>query len=78
MGEDVFTHPRHSGFTLRVPRNDSGAGAAFRSLGLQYDSNFEIAVLEHDPEKCVAVFRKDHAQSKTWSAMAIQPDPIAP
>jgi hypothetical protein len=23
------------------------------------------AVLEHDPEKCAAVFRKDHAQSKT-------------
>jgi hypothetical protein len=21
--------------------------------------------LEHDPEKCVAVFRKDHAQTKT-------------
>jgi hypothetical protein len=23
------------------------------------------------------VFRKDHAQSKTWSAMAIQSNPIA-
>jgi hypothetical protein len=22
--------------------------------------------LEHDPEKCVAVFRKDHAQTKTF------------
>jgi hypothetical protein len=28
---------------------------------------------EHDPEKCVAVFRKDHAQLKTQSAMTIQP-----
>jgi hypothetical protein len=33
--------------------------------------------LEHDPKKCVAVFRKDHAQPKTWRAMAIQPNPIA-
>jgi hypothetical protein len=24
----------------------------------------------------VAVFRKDHAQSKTWHAMVIQPNPI--
>jgi hypothetical protein len=23
------------------------------------------ATLEHDPEKCVAVFRKDHAQTKS-------------
>jgi hypothetical protein len=34
-------------------------------------------MLEHDPEKCEAVFRKDHAQSKTKSAMAMQPHPIA-
>src|SRR5579872_337056 len=33
--------------------------------------------LKHDPEKCVAVFRKDHAQSKTQSAMTIQPNLIA-
>jgi hypothetical protein len=25
----------------------------------------------------IPVFRKDHAQSKTWSAMAIQLNPIA-
>jgi hypothetical protein len=24
-----------------------------------------LAALKHDPEKCVAVFRKDHAQSKS-------------
>jgi hypothetical protein len=24
-------------------------------------------VLEHDPEKWLPVFRKDHAQSKSWS-----------
>jgi hypothetical protein len=35
------------------------------------------AILEHEPEKCVAVFRKDHAQLETWSAMAIRLDPIA-
>src|SRR6202012_4434968 len=32
---------------------------------------------EHDPEKCEAVFRKDHAQPRIWSAMAIRPDPVA-
>jgi hypothetical protein len=32
--------------------------------------------LEHDPEKCRAVFRKDHAQSKSQSARAIRPNPI--
>jgi hypothetical protein len=32
---------------------------------------------EHDPEKCEAVFRKDHAQSKSQNAMTIQPDLIA-
>jgi len=34
-------------------------------------------LLERDPEKCVAVFRKDHAQSKSQSAMMIQPNLIA-
>jgi hypothetical protein len=29
--------------------------------------------LEHDPEKWTPVFRKDHAQTKTWSAMLIEP-----
>jgi hypothetical protein len=33
--------------------------------------------LEHDPEKCAAVFRKDHAQTTTESAMTIHPDLIA-
>jgi len=33
--------------------------------------------LKHDPEKCEAVFRKDHAQSRIWSAMAIHPNLIA-
>jgi hypothetical protein len=33
--------------------------------------------LKHDPEKCAAVFRKDHAQSKSYSAMMIQADLIA-
>jgi hypothetical protein len=34
-------------------------------------------LLEHDPEKCAAVFRRDHGQSKTLDAMAIQRHPIA-
>ena len=33
--------------------------------------------LVHDPEKCEAVFRKDHAQSKSQSAMTIHPHLIA-
>jgi hypothetical protein len=33
--------------------------------------------LEHDPEKRVAVSRKDHAQTISQSAMAIQPNPMA-
>src|SRR5262249_6847752 len=33
--------------------------------------------LKHDPEKCEAVFRKDHAQTKTQSAMPIRSNLIA-
>jgi hypothetical protein len=35
-------------------------------------------VSEHDPEKWAPVFRKDHAQSRIQSAIAIaiQPNPI--
>jgi hypothetical protein len=36
-----------------------------------------VCWLAHDPEKCATVFRKDHAQSRTESAMVIQPDLIA-
>jgi hypothetical protein len=34
-------------------------------------------MLEHDAEKCAAVFRKDHAQTKGYSAMMIHPQLIA-
>jgi len=30
--------------------------------------------LEHDPEKCAAVFRRDQAQSNNQSATTIQPN----
>jgi hypothetical protein len=33
--------------------------------------------LKHDPEKCEAVFRKDHAQTVISDAMKIHPDLIA-
>ena len=36
-----------------------------------------VALLEHDPEKWIPVFRKDHAHSKAQSAIAIQSDSIA-
>jgi hypothetical protein len=32
---------------------------------------------EHDPEKCVAVFGKDHAQSKSYSAVTTPIEIIA-
>jgi hypothetical protein len=32
---------------------------------------------EHDPEKCAAVFRKDHAQTKGQSGMTIRRKVIA-
>src|SRR3954454_12978037 len=34
--------------------------------------SFGLAALKHDPEKCAAVFGKDHAQTRTWSGMPIQ------
>jgi hypothetical protein len=44
-------------------------GAVF-PLTQQYAS---AKVLEHDPEKCVAVFRKDHAQT-----LEHDPDGVTP
>jgi hypothetical protein len=45
-------------------------------------------MLEHDPEKWLPVFRKDHAPTKSWSLMMqrreiimlqhLQPSPAAP
>jgi hypothetical protein len=40
----------------------------------QQDEEHLPRLLEHDPEKCAAVFRGDHAQSKKQSAMTIQLD----
>jgi hypothetical protein len=37
----------------------------------------EPNALHHDPEKCEAIFRKDHAQTTTQSAMMIHPHLIA-
>ena len=36
-------------------------------------SSLAAASLEHDPEKWNPVFRKDHAQTKSWSGMPIEP-----
>jgi hypothetical protein len=36
-----------------------------------------LIALAHDPEKCAAVFRKDHAQTKSESAMTIHLQIIA-
>jgi hypothetical protein len=33
--------------------------------GVKSSSNRNAITLKHDPEKCVAVFRKDHAPTKT-------------
>jgi hypothetical protein len=32
----------------------------------------KVIPLQHDPEKWVPVFRKDHAQTKRWSGMTIR------
>jgi hypothetical protein len=36
--------------------------------GLKISLAIGFLVLAHDPEKCAAVFRKDHAQTKSQSA----------
>jgi hypothetical protein len=36
-----------------------------------------LRLAEHDPEKWAPAFREDHAPSTIWSAIAIQPHPIA-
>jgi hypothetical protein len=42
--------------------------ASFETAGLAWPFSFEAV---RDPENCEAVFRKDHAQTRSWSAMAI-------
>jgi glycosyltransferase 2 family protein len=46
------------------PRSAAATGAG-HGRGSAADETPEVARLEHDPEKCEAVFRKDHAPSKT-------------
>jgi len=36
-----------------------------------------LLVREHDPEKWIPAFRKDHAQTRSWSAMTLHPEIIA-
>jgi hypothetical protein len=50
---------------------------AFHAPAASFTSMAEGRFLEHDPEKCAAVFRKDHAQAKSQSAMTIQLNLIA-
>ena len=49
--------------------------AALRATGRSPSaaSSLAAASLEHDPEKWNPVFRKDHAQTKSWSGMPIEP-----
>jgi len=37
---------------------------------------FRDALSEHDPKKWVPVFRKDHAQTISWSATTMRPEII--
>jgi hypothetical protein len=61
---------------LRIrPRPAEPAGDSLSTLEFRFFR--PRLALEHDPEKCVAVFRKDHAQTKSLSAMTIQPNLIA-
>jgi hypothetical protein len=47
------SRPGHDFSGSKTERDDAASG-----------QDASAAVSEHDPEKCVAVFRKDHAQSK--------------
>jgi hypothetical protein len=38
--------------------------------GLDLRVHVIILLLEHDPEKCVADFGRDHAPPRTWSVIA--------
>jgi len=61
-------HPHFGCFDLsreiNEDNNETGARQKLTIVLLR-----PYARLQHDPEKWVPVFRKDHGQSKTWSAM---------
>jgi hypothetical protein len=58
---------RHCGAALQDGESEEECSSAFNSeaLRLRWQAADSARVdLEHDPEKCAAVFRKDHARSK--------------
>jgi hypothetical protein len=48
-----------------------------RKSGHRFSEKLMLHHIEHEPEKWSPLFRKDHAPSNIWSAMTIQPNPIA-
>ena len=61
------------GKVLMVTIDEHGKSRDRGHPGLPLPGDREAAghqaeALAHDPEKCVAVFRKDHAQTRIWSA----------
>src|SRR5262249_3683547 len=75
IGSDYIAPRGRKGADQRFPEMTGTAGHQNRHDGQASPSR--PATLAHDPEKCEAVFRKDHAQTTIQSAMAIQPNPIA-
>jgi hypothetical protein len=79
-GQQSFPEKLEGSLTaLAIVRTKTGPRANRRAcccLSPQ-PSGTRSQAIEQDPEKCVAVFRKDHAQTKSQSAMTIQPNLIA-
>jgi hypothetical protein len=59
-----------------IPKRVAPVWWVFLDLGALLTPSYFVA-LEHDPEKWIPVFRKDHASPKIQSAMPIQPQMIA-
>src|SRR4051794_39449931 len=51
---------------IQIMRNRTAAPGVFSG------ANRSPVALEHDPEKWIPVFGKDHAQRRSWSGMTIR------
>jgi hypothetical protein len=81
-GRTITIRDRTAGMTLGTTLGDSPTplprrGRQRRPGRSAGGSDHLLAGLARDPEKCVAVFRKDHAQARIPSAIRIHPDLIA-
>jgi hypothetical protein len=65
------------GISASEPQGDIRGRPFLPCRGNSAKSDVACWRLEHDPEKWVPVFRKDHAQSKRWSGMTIRRNVIS-